>query len=76
MLTLPVPEAARNGAVEVRVLDAQGGREMRQRFARAGEHVAMRLPAAWLTPGAYTAELHRLDAEPSPAGIFAFRVAP
>src|SRR5439155_10105444 len=28
VLTLPVPEAARSGTVEVRVLDARGGREM------------------------------------------------
>jgi len=76
VLTLTVPDAARSGAVEVRVLDARGGREMRERFARAGERVAMRLPAAWLTPGTYTAELRRLDAEPSPAEAFSFRVAP
>ncbi len=76
VLTLPVPEAARSGTVEVRVLDARGGREMRERFARTGERVAMRLPAAWLTPGTYTAELRRLDAGPSPAEVFSFRVLP
>jgi hypothetical protein len=76
VLTLSVPDAARSGAVEVRVLDAPGGREMRERFARAGERVAMRLPAAWLTPGTYTAELRRLDAGPSPAVAFSFRVLP
>jgi len=76
VLTLSVPDAARNGDVEVRVLDARGGREMRERFAPAGEHVAMRLPAAWLTPGTYTAELRRLDAGPSPAEVFSFRVLP
>jgi len=76
VLTLPVPDAARSGAVEVRVLDARGGREMRERFARAEERVTMRLPAAWLMPGTYTAELQRLDAEPSPAEVFPFRVAP
>src|SRR5438093_1314526 len=31
VLTLPVPDVVRNGAVEVRVLDARGGREMRER---------------------------------------------
>jgi len=76
VLTLTVPDAARSGAVEVRVLDARGGREMRERFARAGERVAMRLPAAWLTPGTYTAELRRLDAGPSPAEVLSFRVLP
>ncbi len=76
VLTLSVPDAARNGDVEVRVLDARGGREMRERFARAGERVAMRLPAAWLTPGTYTAELRRLDAGPSPAEVLSFRVLP
>ena len=76
VLTLTVPDAARSGAVEVRVLDARGGREMRERFARTGERVAMRLPAAWLTPGTYTAELRRLDAGPSPAEVFSFRVLP
>ena len=76
VLMLTLPDAARSGAVEVRVLDARGGREMRERFARAEERVSMRLPAAWLTPGAYTAELQRLDAEPSPAEVFPFRVAP
>ena len=76
VLTLPVPDAARSGAVEVRVLDAPGGREMRERFADAGERVAMRLPAAWLTPGRYTAELRRVDTEPSPAAVFSFRVVP
>jgi len=76
VLTLTVPDAARSGAVEVRVLDARGGREMRERFARTGERVAMRLPAAWLTPGTYTAELRRLDAGPSPAEVLSFRVLP
>ena len=76
VLTLTVPDAARSGAVEVRVLDARGGREMRERFARAGERVAMRLPAAWLTPGTYTAEVRRLDAEPSPTEVLSFRVVP
>jgi len=75
VLTLPVPEAARSGTVEVRVLDACGGREMRERFAGAAERVAMRLPAVWLTPGTYTAALRRLDAEPS-AEVFSFRVVP
>ena len=75
VLTLPVPEAARSGTVEVRVLDAHGGREMRERFAGAAERVAMRLPAVWLTPGTYTAGLRRLDAEPS-AEVFSFRVVP
>ena len=76
VLMLTLPDAARSGAVEVRVLDARGEREMRERFARAGERVAMRLPAAWLTPGTYTAELRRLDAGPSPAEVFSFRVVP
>ena len=76
VLTLTVPDAARSGEVEVRVLDARGGREMRERFARAAERVAMRLPAAWLTPGTYTAEVRRLDAEPSPTEVFSFRVVP
>jgi len=76
VLTLPVPDAARSSAVEVRVLDAPGKREMRERFARAEERVAMRLPSAWLTPGAYTAELRRLDAEPSLAEVFSFRIVP
>ena len=76
VLTLTVPDAARSGAVEVRVLDARGGREMRERFARAAERVAMQLPAAWLTPGTYTAELRRLDTGPSPAEVFSFRVVP
>jgi len=75
VLTLPVPEAARNASVEVRVLDAHGGREMRERFAGPAERVAMRLPAVWLTPGTYTAGLRRLDAEPS-AEVFSFRVVP
>ena len=75
-LMVPVPEAARTGAVEVRVLDAPGGREMRERFARPAERVAMRLPAVWLTPGTYTAELRRLDAEPSRVDVFPFRVVP
>src|SRR5437899_1641119 len=73
---LPVPDAARSGDVEVRGLDARGGREMRERFARAAERVAMQLPAAWLTPGTYTAELRRLDTGPSPAEVFSFRVVP
>ena len=76
VLTLPVPEAARSGTVQVRVLDAQGGREMSERFAGAPERVAMRLPALWLTPGTYTAELRRLDSEPAAAEVFAFRVVP
>ena len=76
VVTLPVPDAARSGDVEVRVLDAAGGREVRERFARAGERVAMRLPAAWLTPGTYTAEVRRLDAEPSPTEVLSFRVVP
>ena len=76
VLTLTVPDAARAGEVEVRVLDARGGREMRERFARAAERVAMHLPAAWLTPGTYTAELRRLDAGPSSAEVFSFRVVP
>ena len=70
---LPVTEAARPVLVEVRVVDAQAGREMRQRFANAQGSVAMRLPAAWLTPGTYTAELRRLDAETGPT-TFLFRV--
>src|SRR5436305_4312029 len=76
VLTLTVPGATRAGDVEVRVLDARGGREMRERFARAAERVAMHLPAAWLTPGTYTAELRRLDTGPSPAEVFSFRVVP
>jgi len=76
VLTLTVPDAARSGDVEVRVLDAHGGREMRERFAGATERIAMRLPAAWLTPGTYTAELRRLDATPSAAETFTFRVVP
>ena len=76
VVTLAVPDAARSGDVEVRVLDARAGREMRERFAGAGEHVAMQLPAAWLTPGTYAAELRRLDAGPSPAEVVSFRVVP
>ncbi len=75
VLTLPVPETTPAGPVEVRVVDAQAGREMRQRFADARGSVTMRLPAAWLTPGTYTAELRRLDAETSPT-TFVFRVVP
>src|SRR3989442_626813 len=59
VLTLPVPEAARSGTIEVRVLAADGAREMRERFAGAAERVAMRLPAVWLAPGTYTAEIGR-----------------
>ena len=76
VLTLPVPEAARSGTIEVRVLAADGAREMRERFAGAAERVAMRLPAVWLAPGTYTAGLWRLDATPSAAETFTFRVVP
>ena len=76
VLTLPVPEAARSGTIEVRVLAADGAREMRERFAGAAERVAMRLPAVWLAPGTYTAGLWRLDATPSAADTFTFRVVP
>ncbi len=76
VLILPVPDTARSRGVEVRVVDPGSGREMRQRFAGAAESVAMRLPAAWLTPGTYRAELRRLDAEPSPAAVFSLRVVP
>ena len=40
------------------------------------DHVAMRLPVAWLTPGTFTAELHLLAVGPASAGVFAFRVVP
>ena len=76
VLTVPVPEAARSGTIEVRVLAADGAREMRERFAGAAERVAMRLPAVWLAPGTYTAGLWRLDATPSAADTFTFRVVP
>jgi len=76
VLTVPVPAAARSGTIEVRVLAADGAREMRERFAGAAERVAMRLPAVWLAPGTYTAGLWRLDATPSAADTFTFRVVP
>ena len=76
VLLLTVPAPARRGDVEVRVRDTQGGREISERFAGAPERIGMRLPALWLTPGTYTAEIRHLDAGPAVAEVFAFRIVP
>jgi len=57
--------------------DADGARRDTCRRRRGPRpRRAMHLPAAWLTPGTYTAELRRLDAGPSSAEVFSFRVVP
>ncbi len=65
MLTVPVPDAARRSAtVEVRVRDAAGARELRQRvdLPRAGEPFTIHLPADWVSPGRWEVELHAAGA--------------
>jgi len=45
------------GPLEVRVLDESGDRELRERVPAATDYVEVRLPRAWLAPGAYRVEL-------------------
>ncbi len=77
-LVLRVP-LRRPGEVEVHVLDAEGLREIRERFRSASEAVGLRVPASWLSPGAYRAELYEVrDASASrvPGGPPAKMVPP
>jgi hypothetical protein len=69
LLAIPVERGQQRESLEVRVLDAAGGRAMVERFALAGseERVEMRVPSAWLSPGTY-----RVEARAN----FAFRVTP
>lgn len=59
-LRIPVPPAARKQApLEVRVVDAGGRRDVRERFpaATARLQVDMHLPASWLAAGRYRIEV-------------------
>jgi hypothetical protein len=61
-VTLRAPigsELSDSGSLEVRVFDANGDREIRERVAPVAGHVSMRIPRAWLAPGTY-----RLEARP------------
>lgn len=60
-LTIPVADAARGApTLEVRLRDAPGARELRQRLAAPppGAPVSVELPAGWVTPGRWEIELH------------------
>jgi hypothetical protein len=55
-VTLRAPigsELSDSGSLEVRVFDANGDREIRERIAPVAGHVSMRVPRAWLAPGTY-----------------------
>ncbi len=75
VLNLPVPVALRAAsALEIRVLDDSGRRELRERVAApAADRVAVRVPGEWLAAGAYRAELSTPHAPRAPE-IFPFRV--
>ena len=58
-LAVPLPaEVGPRDVVEIRIASSDGTREIRQRFAvdAGAEHVAMKPPAEWLTPGIYRVE--------------------
>jgi len=61
-VTLRAPigsELSDSGSLEVRVFDANGDREIRERIAPVAGHVSMRVPRAWLAPGTYRFEARR-----------------
>ena len=63
-LTIPlVPPRESVDAIEVRIRDAAGTRELRQRVtpAAGGERVLVELPREWLTPGEWTVEVEAAD---------------
>jgi hypothetical protein len=77
LLTLRValPDAARAAdEVEVRVLDPEGRREMRERVRppHTEPYLDVRLPADWLIPGTYRVELSTIDAHTSVTRAFGF----
>lgn len=80
LLTLRValPDAARAAdEVEVRVLDPEGRREMRERVRppHTEPYLDVRLPADWLIPGTYRVELAVIDAHASARRVFEFSFA-
>ena len=60
----------------MRVRDAAGRRELReQQFGNPGSSAEMRVPAAWLEPGSYRADL-LLGDDNRPLTVARFRVEP
>ena len=58
-LAVPLPaEVGPEDVVEIRIASGDGTREIRERFAvdAGAEHVAMKPPVEWLTPGIYRVE--------------------
>ena len=73
-----LPEVARQdrkAAVDRPAAESAPAEEVRGKLAQPAAP-AMRLPAAWLTPGTYTAGLRRLEAAPAAAEVYSFRVLP
>ena len=63
-LAIPlVPPLGSRDTLEVRVRDAGGTRELRQRVVPSdgADRVVLELPREWLTPGAWTVEVHAPD---------------
>ena len=58
-LAVPLPaDVGPRDIVEIRIASSDGTREIRERFAvdAGAEHVAMKPPVEWLTPGIYRVE--------------------
>lgn len=78
-LRVRLPDARRDaGAIEVRVLDPDARREVRERFrpSPGQAHLDVRLPAEWLSPGTYRVELSAVGAGGAATRVadFAFTV--
>lgn len=73
-LNVPVPLPFRATRLEVRVLDADGRRELRERLSGPhGDAVRVPVPRSWLRPGTYRVELWAPDVQATP-DAYALRV--
>ena len=75
-LSVPVPAELSPGQGQVRVRDADGRRELRERVdvpaaGAAERRVTVRVPRGWLDPGSYRVELEGAGAPPA---AFAFEI--
>ena len=77
-LVAPLPPGLESEHAEVRLIEATGRRELRERSgARAAAEVKLRVPAGWLVPGLYNVAIHdiRAGATDAPLSVFRLRVA-
>jgi hypothetical protein len=76
-LSAPLPPGLASEHAEIRLVDATGRRELRERSgARAAADVDLQVPAGWLEAGFYSVGIHdiRADALDVPRAVFRLRV--